>query len=165
MVGPTCGPAAGGRRCASLSLLRLWKAGILPRHSASGPGGAWCRRLRRKLLLEATRSSCAPCCAWRGAKLTGASTSVASCRALREAAPGAGLPAHTSSQQLLGKVRLLYTAAATGAEQRAASATARDRAARTHWPICSLCPSRRPTSHIRRSSRHPPRPQHEEAGA
>ena len=42
MVGPTCGPAAGGRRCASLSLLRLWKAGILPRHPASGPKGAWC---------------------------------------------------------------------------------------------------------------------------
>ena len=39
-----------------------------------------------------TRSSCAPCCAWRGAKWTGASTSVTSCQALREAAPGAGLP-------------------------------------------------------------------------
>ena len=41
----TRGPAAGGRRSASLSLLRFWKAGVLPRRPTSGPGGAWCRRL------------------------------------------------------------------------------------------------------------------------
>ena len=40
--------------------------------------------------------------------------------ALREAAPGAGQPART--QQLLGKVGLLHTAAPAGAEQRAAYA-------------------------------------------
>ena len=39
------GPAAGGRRRASLSLLRLWKAGVLPRNPASGPEGARRRRL------------------------------------------------------------------------------------------------------------------------
>ena len=50
MVGPTCGPAAGGRRCASLSLLRLWQAGVLPRNPASGPegvrGGEGCKLAR-----------------------------------------------------------------------------------------------------------------------
>ena len=39
MAGSSRGPAAGGRRCASLFLLRFWKAGVLPRNPASGPGG------------------------------------------------------------------------------------------------------------------------------
>ena len=58
MVSSSHGPAAGGRRRASLSLLRFWKAGVLPRRPASGPGGARRRRLRARrkpapLLLEA----------------------------------------------------------------------------------------------------------------
>ena len=58
MAASTRGPAAGGRRCASLSLLRLWKAGVLPRNPASGPEGARRRRLRARrkpapLLLKA----------------------------------------------------------------------------------------------------------------
>ena len=49
---------SGGRRCASLSLLRLWKAGVLPCNPASGPEGVRRRRLRARrkpapLLLEA----------------------------------------------------------------------------------------------------------------
>ena len=35
-----------GRRSASLSLLRFWKAGVLPRNPTSGPEGARRRRLR-----------------------------------------------------------------------------------------------------------------------
>ena len=58
VVSSSHGPAAGGRRRASLSLLRFWKAGVLPRRPASGPGGARRRRLRARrkpapLLLEA----------------------------------------------------------------------------------------------------------------
>ena len=58
MVSSSHGPAAGGRRRASLSLLRFWKAGVLPRRPAPGPGGARRRRLRARrkpapLLLEA----------------------------------------------------------------------------------------------------------------
>ena len=58
VVSSSPGPAAGGRRRASLSLLRFWKAGVLPRRPAPGPGGARRRRLRARrkpapLLLEA----------------------------------------------------------------------------------------------------------------
>ena len=79
-----------------------------------------------------------------------------------------------SHLQLLGKVGLLHTAAATGAEQRAASAAATvqcDRAmsGRTGLSTRSAPPGT-PTGHICRSSLHLPRPQHEllwheEAGA
>ena len=62
---------------------------------------------------QVRRSSCAPCCAWWGARWTGASTSVASCRALR-AAPGRTSCCATASRES----GLLHTAAATGAEQR-----------------------------------------------
>ena len=48
MVSSSHRPAAGGRRRASLSLLRFWKAGVLPRRPASGPGGARRRRLRAR---------------------------------------------------------------------------------------------------------------------
>ena len=131
MVGPTCGPAAGGRRCASLSLLRLWKAGILPCHPASGPGGAWCRRLsaRRKpapLLLKARPGLPALLAAPgraqdRQALLLQSPPAGHSERPRR--APGC-LLIRPAAQQLLGKAGLLHTAAATGAEQRAASAAA-----------------------------------------
>ena len=47
-----------------------------------------------------------------------------------------------AAQQLLGKVGLLHTAAATGAKQRAASAAATAQC-RTHWPIYALCPAKR----------------------
>ena len=141
MVGPTHGPAAGGRRCASLSLLRLWKAGVLPRNPASGPGGAWCRRLRARrkpapLLLKARPGLPALLAAPGGAQDR---------QALLLQSPPARRserPRRAPGQQLLGKVGLLRTAAATGAEQRAASATAshkRDRA----MPGRTLCPAKR----------------------
>ena len=79
-----------------------------------------------------------------------------------------------AAQQLLGKVGLLRTAAATGAEQRAASAASarkRDRAmpGRTGPSTRSAQPSAA-ALYLRRPSLHLPRPQHEllrreEAGA
>ena len=86
----------------------------------------------------------------------------------------AALLVRPAAQQLLGKVGLLRTAGATGAEQRAASATAshkRDRAmpGRTGPSTRSAQPSAA-ALYLRRSSLHLPRPQHEllwheEAGA
>ena len=127
----TCGPAAGGRRCASLSLIRLWKAGVLPRNPASGPEGARRRRLRARrkpapLLLEARPGLPA---------LLAAPGRVQGRQALLLQSPPAGhserprrapgcLLIRPAAQQLLGKVGLLHTAAATGAEQRAAYAAA-----------------------------------------
>ena len=69
---------------------------------------------------------------------------VAFCRALCEGPPGIGQPART--QQLLGKVGLLCAAAAaTAPKLRAASYRPTwSCGARTHWPICALCPARRP---------------------
>ena len=164
MVGSTRGPAAGGRRCASLSLLRLWKAGVLPRNPASGPEGARRRRLRARrkpapLLLEARPS------------LPQSPPAGHSERPRR--APGR-LLVRPAAQQLLGKAGLLHTAAAAGAEQRAAYAAATaqcDRAmpGRTGLSTRSAPPGT-PTGHICRSALHLPRPQHEllwreEAGA
>ena len=174
VTGSTHGPAAGGRRCASLSLLRLWKAGVLPRSPASGPEGARRRRLRARrkpapLLLEARPGLPALLAAPGGAQ---------SRQALLLQSPPAGhseprrasgrLLVRPAAQQLLGKVGLLHTAAATGAEQRAASATAAHKCDRA-MPGCSGLSTRSA------SPRHPdrlhlPRSQHEllwheEAGA
>ena len=132
------GPAAGGRRRASLSLLRFWKAGVLPRRPAPGPGGARRRRLRARrkpapLLLEARPGLPALLAAPGGAqggqalllRAPPAGRAERPCRA-----PGR-LRVRPAAQQLLGKVGLLRTAAAAGTEQRAASAATvqRDRAA------------------------------------
>ena len=77
-----------------------------------------------------------------------------------------------AAQQLLGKVGLLHTAAATGAEQRAASAAATAQCEMSGRAGLSTrsAPPGTPTGHICRSSLHLPRPQHEllwhkEAGA
>ena len=181
VVGPTRGPAAGGRRRASLSLLRFWKAGVLPRRSASGPGGARRRRLRARrkpapLLLKARPGLPALLAAPGGAQdrqalLLQPPPARHSERPRR--APGR-LLVRPAAQQLLGKVGLLRTAAATGAEQRAASATAshkRERAmpGRAGPSTRSAQPSAA-ALYLRRSSLHLPRPQHEllwheEAGA
>ena len=181
MVGPTRGPAAGGRRCASLSLLRLWKAGVLPRNPASGPEGARRRRLRARrkpapLLLEARPGLPALLAAPGGAQdrqaLLLQSPSTGHSERPRRA-PGC-LLIRPAAQQLLGKVGLLQTAAATGAEQRAASAAATaqcDRAMSGRTALSTRsAPPGTPTGHICRSSLHLPRPQHEllwrkEAGA
>ena len=92
-----------------LSLLRFWKAGVLPRRPASG-GDAF----------KPVASSCAPCCAWRGAGWTGASTSRTSCQALREAVAPGCLLVRPTAQQLLGKVELLRTAETAVQRDRAA---------------------------------------------
>ena len=128
----------GSKACASLSLLRFWKAGVLPRRPAPGPGGARRRRLRARrkpapLLLEARPGLPALLAAPGGAqggqalllRAPPAGRSERPCRA-----PGR-LRVRPAAQQLLGKVGLLRTAAATGTEQRAASAATvqRDRAA------------------------------------
>ena len=118
-----------GRRRASLSLLRFWKAGVLPRRPACGPGGARRRRLRARrkpapLLLEARPGLPALLAAPGGAqggqalllRAPPAGRAERPCRA-----PGR-LRVRPAAQQLLGKVGLLRTAAAAGAEQRAASA-------------------------------------------
>ena len=161
MAGTTRGPAAGRRRCASLSLLRFRKAGVLPRRPAPGPGGARRRRLRARrkpaaLLLE-TRPGLPA--------LLAAPGRVQGRQALLLQSPPAGLserPCRASgrllirpaAQQLLGKVGLLHTAAATGAEQRAASAAATVQCDRT-------APPGAPRMHLRRPSLHLPRSQHE----
>ena len=138
VVSSSHGPAAGGRRRASLSLLRFWKAGVLPRRPAPGPGGARRRRLRARrkpapLLLEARPGLPALLAAPGGAqggqalllRAPSAGRAERPCRA-----PGR-LRVRPAAQQLLGKVGLLRTAAAAGTEQRAASAATlqRDRAA------------------------------------
>ena len=138
VVSSSHGPAAGGRRRASLSLLRFWKAGVLPRRPAPGPGGARRRRLRARrkpapLLLEARPGLPALLAAPGGAqggqalllRAPPAGRAERPCRA-----PGR-LRVRPAAQQLLGKVGLLRTAAAAGTEQRAASAATlqRDRAA------------------------------------
>ena len=135
MVSSSHGPAAGGRRRASLSLLRVWKAGVLPCRPASGPGGARRRRLRARrkpapLLLEARPGLPALLAAPGGAQggqalLLRAPPAGRSERPRR--APGC-LRVRPAAQQLLGKVGLLRTAEAAGTEQRAASVQ-RDRAA------------------------------------
>ena len=119
MVSSSHGPAAGGRRCASLSLLRFWKAGVLPRRQAA-------RRKPAALLLGARPGLpallAAPGGARRGQALLlrapPAGRSERPCRA-----PGC-LRVRPAAQQLLGKVGLLRTAKAAGTEQRAASAAA-----------------------------------------
>ena len=139
VVSSSPGPAAGGRRRASLSLLRFWKAGVLPRRPAPGPGGARRRRLRARrkpapLLLEARPGLPALLAAPGGAqggqalllRAPSAGRAERPCRA-----PGR-LRVRPAAQQLLGKVGLLRTAAAAGTEQRAAPPAAtlqRDRAA------------------------------------
>ena len=111
MVSSSHGPAAGGRRRASLSLLRFWKAGVLPRRPAPGPGGARRRRLRARrkpapLLLEARPGLPALLAAPGGAQ---------GGQALLLRAPPAGraerlcrapgrLRVRPAAQQLLGKV-------------------------------------------------------------
>ena len=149
MVGPTCGPAAGGRHCASLSLLRLWKAeyylaarrpalavrGVdafepvanLPRSSLAALGGA---QDRQTLLLQ--------------------SPSAGHLERPRQA-PGC-LLIRSAAQQLLGKVGLLHTAAATDAEQRAASATAAHKRGRAAPGRTGPSTRSAPPGHIRRSS-------------
>ena len=126
------GPAAGERRSASLSLslLRFRKAGVLPCRPAPGPGGARRQRLRARrklapLLLKARPSLPALLPAPGGAQGGQALLLWApACRAERPCrAPGC-LRVRPAAQQLLGKAGLLHTAAATGAEQRAASAAA-----------------------------------------
>ena len=170
VAGSTHGPAAGGRRCASLSLLRLWEAGALPRNPASGPEGARRRRLRARhkpapLLFKARPGLPALLAAPGGAQdrqalLLQSPPAGHSERPRR--APGR-LLVRPAAQQLLGKVGLLHTAAA-GAEQRAAyAATAQcDRAmpGRTGLSTRSALPGT-PTGHICRSSLHLPKPQHE----
>ena len=138
MVSSSHGPAAGGRRRASLSLLRFWKAGVLPRRPAPGPRGARRRRLRARrkpapLLLEARPGLPALLAAPGGAqggqapllRAPPAGRAERPCRALGR------LRVRPAAQQLLGKVGLLCTAAAAGTEQRAESAATvqRDRAA------------------------------------
>ena len=151
MVGPTCGPAAGGRRCASLSLLRLWKAGILPRHPASGPGGAWCQRRKPAPLLLEARPGLPALLAAPGGLLLQSPPAGHSERPRR--APGC-LLLRPAAQQLLGKVGLLHTAAPSGAEQRAAYAagTAQCDRAMSGRAGPRSAPPGAPRSHIRRSS-------------
>ena len=146
VVSSSPGPAAGGRRRASLSLLRFWKAGVLPRRPAPGPGGARRRRLRARrkpapLLLEARPGLPALLAAPGGAQ---------GGQALLLRAPPAGraerpcrapdrLRIRPAAQQLLGKVGLLRTAAAAGTEQRAAPPAATVQ--RDALPIYALCPA------------------------
>ena len=70
-----------------------------------------------------------------------------------------------AAQQLLGKVGLLHTAAATGTEQRAASAAASDKCNRAAPGRTGLSTRSAPlgaaTGHLCRSSLHLPRSQHE----
>ena len=179
MVGPTCGPAAGGRRCAShppffgsgkleyyLAIRRpaLKVRGVDAFEPVANLHRCYLRQdpvFLRSLLRLAGRKIDRRF--YFSSLLPGAQRGRAGRRA-----------ACSAAQQLLGKVGLLHTAAATGAEQRAASATAahkRDRAAPGRaGPSTRSAPSGAPTSHIRRSSLHLPRPQHEllwheEAGA
>ena len=82
MVSSSHGPAAGGRRRASLSLLRFWKAGVLPCRLAGLEG----RRLRARrkpapLLLEARPGLPALLAAPGGAQGGQALLPGASCRA------------------------------------------------------------------------------------
>ena len=77
------------------------EVGVLPRRPASGPGGAWRRRLRARrkpapLLLGARPGLPALLAAPGGAQGGQALLLRASCRALREAVPGAGPPARAS---------------------------------------------------------------------
>ena len=117
-------PAAGGRRRASLSLLRFWKAGVLPCRPAPGPGGARRRRLRARrkpapLLLEARPGLPALLAAPGGAqggqalllRAPPAGRAERPCRA-----PGR-LRVRPAAQQLLGKVGLLRTAAVSSVQR------------------------------------------------
>ena len=139
---------------------------------APGPGGARRRHLRARrkpapLLLEARPGLPALLAAPGGAQ---------GGQALLLQAPPAGrserpcrasgcLLIRPAAQQLLGKVGLLRAAAATGAEQRVASATATDKgdraaSGRTGLSARSALPGA-PAVHLCRPSLHLPRSQHE----
>ena len=142
------------------------------RRPASGPGGAWRRRFRARrkpapLLLKARPGLPALLAAPGGAQ---------SRQALLLRSPPAGhserprrapgcLLVRPAAQQLLGKVGLLHTAAATGAEQRAASAAAaaqRDRAMPGRTGLSARCAQPSAAAlYLCRSSLHLPRSQHE----
>ena len=168
VAGSAPGPAAGRRRGAALTLLRFRKAGVLPRPAAPGPGGAWRRRLRARrepapLLLEA-RPGLPALPAAPGGVQGGQALLLQAPPAGRSKRPcraSGGLLVRPAAQQLLGKVGLLRAAAAARA---ACGVCVGHRPTwscnRMRWPICALCPARRP-GNLCRPSLHLPRPKHE----
>ena len=159
----TPGPAAGGRHCASLSLLRFRKAGVLPRRPASGPGGARRRRLRARrkpapLLL--TRPGLPALLAAPGGAQSG--------QALLLRAPpdgrSVGLPAHTSCCATASRESGPRAASAAPADKRDRATPGRaglsTRSALPGAAALYLC---RPSLHLPRSQHE--LLWHEEAGA